>query len=179
VRRLFYAIILLFINNAFFQVVGLSVLSLVQIIYLIETKPYEDSKVNMLETFNEVIVMICNYHLLVFVDRNVSTQLKYTAGWSLDLIFVMQFILNCYMYFKETILVFRMYARPYYLRIRAYTTQKLKKHALEEEKTFNEKGSCSIKEREPNKKEEVSNIDPVDDFLPYYLDNSEMFSVEE
>jgi hypothetical protein len=155
VRRLFFAIILLFINNAYFQVVGLSVLSLVQIIYLIAAKPYEDSKVNKLETFNEGIVMICNYHLLVFVDRNVSTQVKYTAGWSLDLIIVMQFILNCYIYFKETILIFGMYTRAYYQRIRAYTNRTAKKHALEEEKTFNEKGSCSIKEREPNQKEDV------------------------
>jgi len=41
---------------------------MVQMIYLIAAKPYEDPKMNNLEIFNEGIVMICNYHLLVFVD---------------------------------------------------------------------------------------------------------------
>ena len=74
---------------------------------------------NLLEIFNEGIVIVCNYHLLIFVNPGISMELKYRAGWSLDLIIIVQFIFNCYIYFKESLLLFKMYARAYYLRIRA------------------------------------------------------------
>jgi hypothetical protein len=54
--------------------------------------------VNRLEIFNEAIVMLCIYHLFFFVDFSMSSKLKYLAGWSLDLIIILQFLLNTYIY---------------------------------------------------------------------------------
>jgi hypothetical protein len=47
-------------------------ISLGQIMYLMVIKPFINPRENKLETFNEIIVMICNYHLLFFVDETVS-----------------------------------------------------------------------------------------------------------
>jgi hypothetical protein len=132
-------------------VFSLVFLSLAQLIYLGAAKPYEDPKVNRLELFNECIVMLCNYHLFFFVDPSMSSKLKYLAGWSLDLIIILQFLLNSYIYVQETILIFRMYARGYYRRL-----MHARKHAAErreeeeeEEKSRSENDVISIDNPEP------------------------------
>ncbi len=67
-RRALFAGVLLFISTNFFQVFALNFISLAQIMYLMLLKPFEDPQVNKIEVFNEIVVMICNYHLLFFID---------------------------------------------------------------------------------------------------------------
>lgn len=105
-RRALFAMVILFIKNSSQQVACLLFMSLAQLLYLITTKPYEDSKVNNLEIFNELVIMVCNYHLIIFTEPTVSAKLKYMAGWSLDITIMFQFALNCYIYLRETILIF-------------------------------------------------------------------------
>jgi len=40
------------------------------------------------------------------------------AGWSLDLIIIFQFFLNTYIYVKESMLRFKLYAKAYITRLR-------------------------------------------------------------
>ena len=80
--------IIVFVNNSFFQVYSLFFVSLAQISFLIKVKPFEDSILNLLEGFNEIIILVCTYHLLFFIDGNVSNRMKYMGGWSLDLLII-------------------------------------------------------------------------------------------
>lgn len=49
---------------------------------------------NTLEIFNESIILISLYHLIIFSDINPVYELKYKAGWSLNLLIVVQFFVN-------------------------------------------------------------------------------------
>ena len=86
-------------NNSFFQIYALIFVSLGQIMYLIHVKPFEEPKFNYLEIFNEIVILVCCYHLLFFIDANIDTQMKYLAGWSLDLMIILQFFINIFIYF--------------------------------------------------------------------------------
>jgi hypothetical protein len=123
-RRALFAGVLLFISTNFFQVFALNFISLAQIMYLMLLKPFEDPHVNKIEVFNEIVVMICNYHLLFFIDKTISTKLKYMAGWSLDLIIILQFFFNSYLYIKEIGRKFKLYVKGYWYRRRARAAQK-------------------------------------------------------
>ena len=64
--------------------------------YMIHVRPYEDPIINRLETFNEIIILVCCYHLLFFIDGNIEIKMKFMAGWSLDLLILVQFLFNSY-----------------------------------------------------------------------------------
>jgi hypothetical protein len=69
-RRFLYALILVFVGNAYFQVVCLVFVSLGYIMYLIHSRPFEDPKINSLEIFNEYMVLATCYHLLFFTEAS-------------------------------------------------------------------------------------------------------------
>jgi len=123
--------------------------------YLVAARPYEEPKVNRLEIFNECIVMLCNYHLFFFVDPSMSTELKYMAGWSLDLIIILQFLLNSYIYVQEGILIFKMYARSYYRRLMYARKHPDGKPEIEDKKSRSENEVVSLDSPEPHR------LDPV------------------
>jgi hypothetical protein len=43
-------------------------MSLANLIYLVRYKPFEDSRQLKLELFNEAIVLIAGYHMIMFTD---------------------------------------------------------------------------------------------------------------
>ena len=94
IRRIIFGAILVFVSNSFFQIYSLFFVCLGQIGYLIIVRPFDDSTINRLEIFNEVIILVCCYHLLFYTDANISIPMKYLAGWSLDLLIILQFFFN-------------------------------------------------------------------------------------
>jgi len=69
-RRFLYALILVFVGNACFQVVGLVFVSLAYVMYLIHSRPFENPRINKLEIFNEYMVLATCYHLLFFTNAS-------------------------------------------------------------------------------------------------------------
>jgi hypothetical protein len=43
-------------------------MSLANLMYLVRYKPFEDSRQVKLELFNEAIVLIAGYHMIIFTD---------------------------------------------------------------------------------------------------------------
>jgi hypothetical protein len=76
-RRFLDSLVLVFVNQGYFQVAALTFVSLGYIIYLIKTKPFEDPKINTLEIFNEYMIMACCYHLLYFTEASKDVETKY------------------------------------------------------------------------------------------------------
>ena len=73
VRRMVLAVLLVTQKNSkSIQIFGMIIATLVTIAYLIKVKPFESSLVNGLEIFNEVIIIICLYHMLFFTEALTS-----------------------------------------------------------------------------------------------------------
>lgn len=77
------------------QIFGMILTTLSTIGYLIKVMPFESFLVNVLEIFNEIIILICLYHMLFFTDGLTSdAELIYLIGWSLDILLFFQFVAN-------------------------------------------------------------------------------------
>lgn len=69
IRRALFAIVLVMWGDyAAFQIMAVIMLSLVILMYQILVKPFEERKLNRLEVFNELTVLVCSWHLLIFSD---------------------------------------------------------------------------------------------------------------
>jgi len=62
--------IIVFTNHGMFQINALIFVSLAYCSYMIIAKPFDEAHFNYLETFNEIIILVCCYHLLFFSDAN-------------------------------------------------------------------------------------------------------------
>lgn len=127
-RRFLYALILVFVGNDYFQVVALVFVSIGYILYLIHARPFEDPKVNTLEIFNEYMVLASCYHLLFFTEASKDVQTKYDAGWSLDLLIIIQLFFNLYLQMLDPLRWTRLFLSRAY-RMRKLRKEKAKKHA--------------------------------------------------
>ncbi len=43
-------------------------LSVLMLMYLILIKPFEEGRLNKMEIFNELTVLVCSWHLILFSD---------------------------------------------------------------------------------------------------------------
>ena len=93
-RRLLMAALLVFVSNGTLQTAILIMFSLLSLWYHIQIRPFEEPFLNKLEIFNEFIILICCYHMLLFSEANSDFTIKYSAGWSLDVLIIVQFLFN-------------------------------------------------------------------------------------
>jgi hypothetical protein len=89
------------LDKSFYQVFAIVFLTLGQLLYIIIVKPFESPKLNFLEGFNEVVILVCTYHLFFFMDGNIDSSTKYLAGWSLDLLIIAMFLINSVIVLSE------------------------------------------------------------------------------
>ena len=82
---------------------------------MIVYRPFESVALNRLETFNELMVLVSCYHLLIFSDIHDDIVIKYKAGWSLDILIIVQFVVNMFTEVFGYIEMIRLYMK----RIRA------------------------------------------------------------
>ena len=62
------------------------------IAYVASVKPFESQALTILEVFNEFVVLICLYHMLIFTGVLAGDRdLLYTVGWSMDLVLVIAY----------------------------------------------------------------------------------------
>lgn len=71
------------------------IISLCWMSYVIKNQPFEDKSLNFLEIFNEVVILVCLYHLLMFTQGiNSNVVMLYNVGWSMDILLILMFMLN-------------------------------------------------------------------------------------
>jgi antibiotic biosynthesis monooxygenase (ABM) superfamily enzyme len=69
--------------------------SMIYTAYILTVRPFDEKKLNYIEVFNEAIIMLCLYHMLIFTQGLTDNeQLIYLTGWSMDVILLLQFLIN-------------------------------------------------------------------------------------
>lgn len=53
------------------------------IMYITCFKPFKESSMTRLEIFNEICILICAYHLLIFTPFVPDVKIQYDIGWSI------------------------------------------------------------------------------------------------
>ena len=99
-KRVLLSCIIVFIQDHFFQIYTLIFFSLASVCYSIYERPFENPAINKLETFNELMTLVCCYHLLFFSEANPYYILKYQTGWGLDILILLQLLINISVYFS-------------------------------------------------------------------------------
>ncbi len=114
-RRVFIALILVYLKvSKMAQVFGLMITGLVYTGYILKVRPFEEKSLNNMEVFNEAIIMLCLYHMLIFTQGLTDDELLiYMTGWSMDIILLVQFSINLlflgYNYFHKIKQVIRRF----------------------------------------------------------------------
>ena len=58
--------------------------SMANIYYLMLIRPFAKKSQNILEVFNEVCILICIYHIVVFTELCDDPLIQFDFGWSLN-----------------------------------------------------------------------------------------------
>lgn len=64
------------------------------LMYIISVKPFKEPRLNKLEIFNELTVLLCAYHIPLFSDFVPDPDIRYIAGWSIILITCSNLMIN-------------------------------------------------------------------------------------
>jgi hypothetical protein len=68
-RRVFIALILVYLKvSKMAQVFGMMITGLVYTGYVLKVRPFEEKSLNNMEVFNEAIILLCLYHMLIFTQ---------------------------------------------------------------------------------------------------------------
>ncbi len=80
-------------------------LNIIISVYVISIRPFNSTKTNLIEAFNELSILIGSYHMFLFTDFVPDQTIKYLIGWSLILVtllnILVNFILMTVLSFKE------------------------------------------------------------------------------
>ncbi|CDW89271.1 UNKNOWN [Stylonychia lemnae] len=138
-RRIYTAIILVLIYDYPVQQIQLLMISsLINLYYLILVKPFETKGQNILEIFNEICIVICIYHIIVFSDFTDDPYLKYDLGWSLNGIALCQILVNTIYILFGTVKNLILNLRKQFQKCSRKTkTKELKKYKIPETKAIN------------------------------------------
>ena len=84
--------------------------------YVAHIRPFEIRSLNPLEVFNEFVVLICLYHMIVFTEGLIQDKdMIYSVGWSMDLVLLIHFIINmcmlAYQFFQTSCNLLRRFIR--------------------------------------------------------------------
>ena len=98
--------------------------SMIYTAYILTVRPFDEKKLNYIEVFNEAIIMLCLYHMLIFTQGLTDNeQLIYLTGWSMDVILLLQFLINLLFMGYNIVSMIKLAIRRFRLR----QTRKAKK----------------------------------------------------
>ena len=78
--------------------------SIIYIIFVGTVKPFETRRLNQLEIFNELCILIASYHMIVFTDFVDNQDIQYLGGWSLIAVILFNMIVNLYFMIKTSLM---------------------------------------------------------------------------
>ena len=93
-RFLLVTTIVLFNKHPALQVMLFIFLSKLNIIYIIQFRPFIDSTTNLVEIFNECCILLSSYPLFVFTDYVSDKQVREIAGYLMIGIILLNFLVN-------------------------------------------------------------------------------------
>ena len=84
VRRVLVALILVFLGSfPYMQVMLMIILNMLNIVFVIQVRPFETKFKNTLEILNEVCILVATYVILLFSDFVNDFDNRYNIGWFL------------------------------------------------------------------------------------------------
>ncbi len=107
------------------------------LMYLISVKPFKEPRLNKVEIFNELTVLVCVWHFPLFSDYILDVDIRYMAGWSIVLITCTNLIINIGIVTYLSILEFK-------IRISKFCA-KTKKNPIHTKDPINSKNTKSAK----------------------------------
>lgn len=90
-RRFLYILVLIFMDSVpAIQVLLKTCMTVVSMVYVIKVKPHDDTQMITMELFNEVCILMFDYHLLVLLQSSgiVEPEDIFNMGWSFVMVFV-------------------------------------------------------------------------------------------
>ena len=93
IRRYFMISILLYMKTPQLQIVAQLLSSSAFVLYTMESNPFTESKMNILEALNEFIIIGLAYPLFFYTDY-CTNDLRYQIGWSTIALIISDFLLN-------------------------------------------------------------------------------------
>jgi hypothetical protein len=104
IRRLFVAVVFVFVQNIVVKVELISLTCFVSLLYLIENNPFKDPIDWKIEVINEVLLLVANAFCLAFSDMFFDTpEEKVKLGWIYVTILAAMITTNLYYFFKRTL----------------------------------------------------------------------------
>ncbi|TNV87552.1 hypothetical protein FGO68_gene2096 [Halteria grandinella] len=148
IRRLVFVIIALTLHKYPYAQAQLVIFcSIIVIIYNILVKPFSIPRLNELEVFNEICILIAAYHLVMFTDFDLSDpkasidlhlQIQYKCGWSMIAITTLNILVNMLVMLVESFYNLKLGFKKasYYLRRQLSNWAKARKYQAKD--TFND-----------------------------------------
>ena len=104
-RRLFFSLVALTLSEyPYAQIQSVFITSIIYIIFVGTVKPFETRRLNQLEIFNELCILIASYHMIVFTDFVDNQDIQYLGGWSLIAVILFNMIVNLYFMIKTSLM---------------------------------------------------------------------------
>jgi hypothetical protein len=102
-RRLIAIIIFVFQENSpYFQVIELMMMSILNLSYMLTSRPFNTVRENRIEIINEVCYLLMTYLFSVIVNQAIDVKMKTIIGWVMIVAMSLVIILNLQYQFFET-----------------------------------------------------------------------------
>jgi len=99
------------------------VTTVLQMIYIQFTKPFEEPFLNHLETFNEVTVLVASYHLLCFTEYMNDPPYELKVGYSLIAITCFNILVNIIIVVMNVVQQFKLILKRLCSKRRRYHSE--------------------------------------------------------
>jgi hypothetical protein len=90
------------------QVMSFILFSQLNLIYIIQFRPYEDRKANLNEAFNELCILATSYTLFIFTDQVEDFRIRNIVGFLIIAIILFNFAVNLAIQFVQLVSKLRL-----------------------------------------------------------------------
>jgi len=114
-RRCFFGISAYYMGapeNSTFQIVINMILSVLFACYLLEKRLFKEEWMQYCQVFNELLILVINYHQLLYSDFVDDPMFKYNAGsWMISFCFIYMVFPNLFLLIKEWFVALALFLR--------------------------------------------------------------------
>lgn len=96
-RRLVFTLTAIYLgNHLYLQLLILFTCTWIMSVYILSYKPFEHSKLNKLETFNEICFTFFLYNLICFTEFVNGAEIRYLIGWCFIVVFILYIMVHIF-----------------------------------------------------------------------------------
>eukprot|EP00347_Sterkiella_histriomuscorum_P014104 403362154 len=123
IRRLIFALSVVFLGDyQVFQIQILTLQSVIIIMFIVWVKPFDNVKLNNMEMFNELCILLCCYHMITFTNYLNDVDIQYNLGWTMIFVSLLNILVNAILMFIDS----SKKLKPLIIRLKDKCKQKLK-----------------------------------------------------